>query len=561
MTLNVLVKRAQSGDLHAFEAIVQEHQGIAITYAFSLLSDYHAAEDAAQEAFLAAWRNLGSLREPAALKGWLRRLVFTQCNRQQRRKTLKVVELEADGLQADSPTPAEDLETNQRQAIMRQAVAGLPQGMKEVVILYYFGGYSQKEPAAFLEVPVSTVNKRLHDARVRLKRRLERMKTDAPVDGDGTFSRRVIDKIVASLFHGSSVVGTVHTTIRAAGSKASLARTMGVLGHAFTFSMNKGCGRFQWEGNIDWWLFFDRLPSLDIGFEHFQTVQNLGPRKPPLNDDDLKALKMTTWKAVKAAVDRGTPAIAWAPMTVEQKEGGIGAFDWNLLVGYDEADMSYLVRSSVKDNKGIKEFQVPFDGFGYNDGAQWFCVLVPVGPENREAAGVIPSWGNGKWVGGYGGAGMPLTDRGFIAKQSLEDGVRFSKGTRYRLDYAVAGFDAVGLAAYELWQGEISAGRADIRYAPGWARLVQDLRHNAADFVVELQQDLPQKTHALLSNAAESYRKEVQIMQELARVCDGVKEDEAWNGGATALGATLVGEALTCERDALAALEKVVDMV
>ena len=96
------------------------------------------------------------------------------------------------------------------------------------------------------------------------------MRTDIPVDGDGAFSRRVVDKIVASLFHGSSVVGTVHTTIRAAGSKASLARTMGILGHAFTFSMNKGCGRFQWEGNIDWWLFFERLPALDVGFEHFQ---------------------------------------------------------------------------------------------------------------------------------------------------------------------------------------------------------------------------------------------------------------------------------------------------
>ena len=71
-----LVERSRSGDLDAFEALVRRFQDMACGYAYSILGDFHLAEDAAQEAFVDAYRNLGQLREPRAFPGWFRRVVF-----------------------------------------------------------------------------------------------------------------------------------------------------------------------------------------------------------------------------------------------------------------------------------------------------------------------------------------------------------------------------------------------------------------------------------------------------------------------------------------------------
>jgi hypothetical protein len=73
--LRVWVARAQQGDPEAFGSIVRRFQDMAVGYAASRLGDFDLAEDAAQEAFLEAWRDLPRLREPAAFSSWLRRIV------------------------------------------------------------------------------------------------------------------------------------------------------------------------------------------------------------------------------------------------------------------------------------------------------------------------------------------------------------------------------------------------------------------------------------------------------------------------------------------------------
>jgi RNA polymerase sigma-70 factor (ECF subfamily) len=69
MTERMLVQRASHGDLDAFEELVRRYQSAAIAYAFSILNDYHAAEDAAQEAFVAMWRHFDSVRDPGSRAG------------------------------------------------------------------------------------------------------------------------------------------------------------------------------------------------------------------------------------------------------------------------------------------------------------------------------------------------------------------------------------------------------------------------------------------------------------------------------------------------------------
>src|SRR3954447_4441968 len=89
------VRRAQTGDLEAYGWLVRRFQDMAVGYAASILGDFHLAEDAAQEAFLEVWRDLVKLREPAAFAGWLRKIVFKQCDRITRGKRVATVPMEA----------------------------------------------------------------------------------------------------------------------------------------------------------------------------------------------------------------------------------------------------------------------------------------------------------------------------------------------------------------------------------------------------------------------------------------------------------------------------------
>jgi DNA-directed RNA polymerase specialized sigma24 family protein len=66
---------------------------MAYGYAYALLGDAHLAEDAAQEAFIVAWRRLEDVRNPDTFPGWLRSVVRTQCDRMTRGKRLSVVPL------------------------------------------------------------------------------------------------------------------------------------------------------------------------------------------------------------------------------------------------------------------------------------------------------------------------------------------------------------------------------------------------------------------------------------------------------------------------------------
>jgi DNA-directed RNA polymerase specialized sigma24 family protein len=94
------VAKARRGDVQAFGAVVRRFQDMAVGYAYSILGDFHLAEDAAQDAFVQAYLNLSTLREVRAFPSWLRRIVFKQCNRITRRKRVATVPLEAD---AESP--------------------------------------------------------------------------------------------------------------------------------------------------------------------------------------------------------------------------------------------------------------------------------------------------------------------------------------------------------------------------------------------------------------------------------------------------------------------------
>jgi F-type H+-transporting ATPase subunit beta len=168
-----LVVAARAGDAAAFETLVRRYQDFAYADAFARVGDRQLAQDVAQEAFLQAHRDLQSLREPRAFGAWLRRIVAKHSDRLLRRKHPITVPLNA-ALDArdDLPAAADIIEATELAELVRAEVNRLPERERLVIALYYVADRPQSEIAEFLQVPASTIKKRLHDARGRLKERL-----------------------------------------------------------------------------------------------------------------------------------------------------------------------------------------------------------------------------------------------------------------------------------------------------------------------------------------------------------------------------------------------------
>ena len=204
--LRNFIESAQSGDLEAFGAIVKRFQGMACATAYAMLDDAGLAEDVAQEAFIEAYQNLPKLREIDAFPGWFRRIIFKQGDRLLRGKHLPTVSLEvseAYDREIDALDPAAMLESSERAALVQRAIDALPEHERIVTLLFYGSGYPLKDIAAFLEVPLTTVKKRLHDARKRLHTMLidtvrETLREQQPVYAD-YFSQKVRILIAARL--------------------------------------------------------------------------------------------------------------------------------------------------------------------------------------------------------------------------------------------------------------------------------------------------------------------------------------------------------------------------
>lgn len=190
--------RASLHERHAaFTLLVERFETMALRTALLGSKDLEAARDACQEAFLAAWRTLPDLREPAAFGGWLKRLVRTHCARARRRRSESAERAEWVGPEADLAAQKDDaserLSRRETEKLIRDAVRDLPAAERDAVTLFYFLGESLRVVARVQEVTVARAGKRLYSARLRLRRRLPRSLAETFLVTDPTpaFVRRV----------------------------------------------------------------------------------------------------------------------------------------------------------------------------------------------------------------------------------------------------------------------------------------------------------------------------------------------------------------------------------
>lgn len=165
-----LVRRAAGGSSAAFEELFRIYYAAVFAGCLAKLMNHADAQDAAQEIFIEAWRKLPRLRDCEKFPGWLRRITVGRCGRILRRPRPERGWIEmTDLLQSSDPDPSVLMEKKEAVTLIARSMGSLSQLEKETMTLF-LSGYSHRQIAEFVRVPVGTVKRRIHDAKGRLQK-------------------------------------------------------------------------------------------------------------------------------------------------------------------------------------------------------------------------------------------------------------------------------------------------------------------------------------------------------------------------------------------------------
>jgi RNA polymerase sigma-70 factor (ECF subfamily) len=168
---STLVELARSGDEEAFASLARGAGDGLLAVAFRILRDLGLAEDAVQQALVAAWRDLPMLRDVERFDAWLYRLLVNACDRearQSRRWAADIREVTFDGRAAADETHA-IVDRDQLERAFRR----LPPEQRSVFVFRHYLGLTVPEIAEQLDLPLGTVKSRLHYATGTLRAAVE----------------------------------------------------------------------------------------------------------------------------------------------------------------------------------------------------------------------------------------------------------------------------------------------------------------------------------------------------------------------------------------------------
>jgi RNA polymerase sigma-70 factor (ECF subfamily) len=168
-----MVRKAQGGDPDAFEGVYRANVGRIHALCLRMSSDAQHAETLTQDVFVRAWQKLSSFRGESQFSTWLHRLAInvilqdrrSRGRRQAREHSVENLEHYATATTQSMPGTKVDLE---------RAIAGLPDGAKQVLVLRDVQGFKYKEIAEMTGVTLGTVKAQIHRARALVQEALER---------------------------------------------------------------------------------------------------------------------------------------------------------------------------------------------------------------------------------------------------------------------------------------------------------------------------------------------------------------------------------------------------
>ncbi len=183
-----LVSRFQGGDRRAFDAIVTRYQARIYSLCLRWLADSEAAEEQAQDVFVAAFRALGAFRNECSLSTWLFRIAVNHCRNQRlyrmrrgygRHEAFDAPRDDDDGPMrqiADENAPLADRGVHAHEAgsLIQSALAELDDEHRQILILRDVEDLAYEDIADILDLPRGTVKSRIHRARAELATKLGR---------------------------------------------------------------------------------------------------------------------------------------------------------------------------------------------------------------------------------------------------------------------------------------------------------------------------------------------------------------------------------------------------
>ena len=222
-----LVQGARSGDKRAFVEIVARYQGMVCGVALGILGDFSASEDAAQEAFLTAWRKIDDLRDPNCLRGWLAQIARNAALGHLRRKRGEEGLEEVERLVDEGAGPDEAAATEEECALVREALEQLPEKYRMPLVLFYREGESVREVAATLQISEDAVKQRLSRAREMLRERMSGVIEEVLKRGPGPVFTMTIAAAIGALAAPAVVAGSVFAGAAAGTAAAGAGGTSG----------------------------------------------------------------------------------------------------------------------------------------------------------------------------------------------------------------------------------------------------------------------------------------------------------------------------------------------
>ena len=178
-----LVRRAQRNERGAFDLLVLKYQHKVVKLVARLLRDPAEAEDVAQEAFIKAYRALGSFRGDSAFYTWLYRIAVNTARNTIASRQRRPLDYEAELSESEqnnvtarlqhTDTPEATVLSEEIRVTVNQAIEQLPEDLRTAIVLREIEGLSYEEIAAAMDCPVGTVRSRIFRAREAIDRALK----------------------------------------------------------------------------------------------------------------------------------------------------------------------------------------------------------------------------------------------------------------------------------------------------------------------------------------------------------------------------------------------------
>ena len=206
---NTLATLAAGGNTRAFEVIMRRHNRLLFRSARSILKSDAETEDAVQDAYLNAWRALGTFRDDAKLSTWLVRIVLNEALKRVRRRASNVVMFDSGAAVGDGQ-PEASMEADHDQQpdlvasraemrrLMEARIDELPELFRTVFMLRAVEEMTVEEVSAALDIPEATVRTRFFRARSQLRESLSR-DMDFALEDAFSFDGARCDRIVAGV--------------------------------------------------------------------------------------------------------------------------------------------------------------------------------------------------------------------------------------------------------------------------------------------------------------------------------------------------------------------------